>query len=152
MMQGGSLPLCSSFRLRYNTLLKLYSMEALQPEALVAHSLHAFQSRDGATPEAAAERVALLAEAELLRCPDEEELAPLLALQQAAAVTLPSRGRHVAVTWPLRGRYVAVTWRGCAAVTLPLRCRYMAVTLPLGRCMAVTLPLRCRYMPVNPNP
>ena len=32
-------------------------MEALQPEALVAHSLHAFQSRDGATPEAAAERI-----------------------------------------------------------------------------------------------
>ena len=25
MMQGGSLPLCSSFRLRYNTLLKLDS-------------------------------------------------------------------------------------------------------------------------------
>jgi hypothetical protein len=26
-------------------------MEALQPAALVAHSLHAFQSREGATPE-----------------------------------------------------------------------------------------------------
>ena len=51
MMKGHSLPLTSSFRLRYNTLLKLYSMEALRPEALVAHSLHAFQAREGVTPE-----------------------------------------------------------------------------------------------------
>ena len=88
-------------------------MEALQPEGLVAHSLHAFQSRDGATPEAAAERIALLAEAELLRCPHEEELAPLLALQQAAAAHRAAAARRAlrprhALRWLQPGRLVFV--------------------------------------------
>jgi len=35
MMAGSALPLESAFRLRYNTLLKLYSLESYDPEELV---------------------------------------------------------------------------------------------------------------------
>ena len=45
-----SLPLSSAFRLRYNTLLKLYKMEVLQPEALISRSFYAFQRREQLQP------------------------------------------------------------------------------------------------------
>tara|TARA_B110001452_G_scaffold229680_1_gene205658 strand:- start:297 stop:2612 length:2316 start_codon:yes stop_codon:yes gene_type:complete len=84
MLKGGSVPLTSSFRLRYNTLLKLYTMESLQPEALISHSLHAFQSRepDSAIAE---QQAALMAEAVSLQREDEGSLERMLELRQSAA-------------------------------------------------------------------
>ena len=38
MVSGASLPLTSAFRLRFNTLLKLYAMETFEPERLVQAS------------------------------------------------------------------------------------------------------------------
>ena len=43
MLCGSALPLTSAFRLRYNTLLKLYAMETFEPERLVRSSFYAFQ-------------------------------------------------------------------------------------------------------------
>ena len=65
MMRDEALPLSSSFRLRYNTLLRLYSMESLQPEALISKSFYAYQ-RQAELPELHRRRDSLRAEAELL--------------------------------------------------------------------------------------
>ena len=78
MMSGGALPLSSSFRLRYNTLLRLYSMESLQPERLVSQSFYAFQ-RAADVPRLHERRDAHLARALALRQPNESALATLLA-------------------------------------------------------------------------
>ena len=66
MTHGDALPLSSSFRLRYNTLLRLYGMESLHPEALIAQSFYAFQRAQG-IPAVDAKRRALLRRARWMR-------------------------------------------------------------------------------------
>ena len=73
MMSGDALPLSSSFRLRYNTLLRLYSTESLRPDTLVAQSFYAFQ-RAREVPLLNDKRDALLSEASSLNIPNETSL------------------------------------------------------------------------------
>jgi hypothetical protein len=81
MMGGAPLELTSSFRLRYNTLLRLYGMESLQPDVLVRRSFWAFQ-RAHAVPELHSRRHALLAEAAALTQPDDAQLEQLALLRE----------------------------------------------------------------------
>ena len=80
MMKGEPAPLSSSFRLRYNTLLRLYTIETLQPETLVRQSFYAFQ-RAAQIPAVQARRATLLDEAASMAQPDDDELRRLLALR-----------------------------------------------------------------------
>ena len=80
MMHGDALPLTSSFRLRFNTLLRLYGMESLQPEALVKQSFYAFQ-RAGEVSGQNERRASLLDEVAAMRQEDETRLQQLLTLR-----------------------------------------------------------------------
>ena len=91
MMGGSPLELNSSFRLRYNTLLRLYGMESLQPDVLVRRSFWAFQ-RAHAVPELRSRRRALLAEAAALTQPDDAQLEQLVALREARRPGPPDPG------------------------------------------------------------
>jgi superfamily II RNA helicase len=99
MMHGDALPLASSFRLRFNTLLRLYGMESLHPERLVAQSFYAFQ-RAQQIPEVQQRRQALLDEAEELKQPGEDGLSQLLALRasrrdlEAQAMAMALHPKH----------------------------------------------------------
>ena len=84
MMHGAPVALSSSFRLRYNTLLRLYSMESLQPDVLVRKSFYAYQ-RAQEVPELREERRRLLADAAALAQPDDAKLAQLRAVRHKRA-------------------------------------------------------------------
>jgi len=84
MMSASPLPLESAFRLRYNTLLKLYALESYDVELLVRRSFYTYQ-RVGALPEIARRRAALEAEAAALTQPDEPRLRELLAARSERA-------------------------------------------------------------------
>jgi hypothetical protein len=98
MMGGAPLELTSSFRLRYNTLLRLYGMESLQPDVLVRRSFWAFQ-RAHAVPELHSRRHALLAEAAALTQTNSQRLEVLgrSGKQVLAAVEAARRQGHVYV-------------------------------------------------------
>ena len=113
MMHGEPLALSSSFRLRYNTLLRLYAMESLHPEALVRQSFYAFL-RAQLVPELQRRRGALLAKASALRQPDDAALHRLLKvlemqrslMDQANAIALHPR---YAIRFLQPGRVVHVS-------------------------------------------
>ena len=95
MMRGDPLPLTSSFRLRYNTLLRLYSMESLQPESLIRQSFYAFQRSSG-IPALEAKAARLVKTAEALRQPDDARLTDLVTLRKSRA-SLVTRANEIAL-------------------------------------------------------
>jgi ATP-dependent RNA helicase DOB1 len=94
MMAGSALPLESAFRLRYNTLLKLYALESYDPEQLVRKSFYTFQ-RQQRVPELARRRSAVQIEAQGLSQPNEPQLRELLQLRSAIAAQIRALSRYV---------------------------------------------------------
>jgi ATP-dependent RNA helicase DOB1 len=94
MMAGSALPLESAFRLRYNTLLKLYALESYDPEQLVRKSFYTFQ-RQQRIPELARRRSALQIQAQRLTQPNEPQLRQLLRVRTDIAAQSRALSRFV---------------------------------------------------------
>ena len=118
MMHGEALPLSSSFRLRFNTLLRLYGIESMRPEVLVAQSFYAFQ-RAAEVPRLQQQRHSLLGEVAALepRSCDVERLQELLSVRTTRD-TMVERAFQIAMQpkYALRflqpGRLVLVAGEG----------------------------------------